>query len=125
MYERYRLVHTPSANLWTRPAPRPGEDGRVLALAPSTTACLPLRDEVARIREVYGRRALRYRCRRGERRFARKRHARTSCTSRTSACLTSHNPLFSYVELAAGPGSDGRLEVHEVFDLELAGSWSC
>lgn len=32
------------------------------------------------------------------------------------------NPLFSRVELAPGGGHDGSLEVHEIFDLDLAGA---
>ncbi|PYP39878.1 MAG: hypothetical protein DMD48_05120 [Gemmatimonadetes bacterium] len=37
----------------------------------------------------------------------------------TYGVLNKHNPLFSYVELGAGGGEDGRLEVHEVFGLTL------
>jgi CHAT domain-containing protein len=38
----------------------------------------------------------------------------------TYGVLNTHNPLFSYVDLAQGGGEDGRLEVHEVFGLDLA-----
>jgi CHAT domain-containing protein len=38
----------------------------------------------------------------------------------TFGVLNKHNPLFSYVELG-GEGGDSRLEVHEVFALELDG----
>lgn len=37
----------------------------------------------------------------------------------TNGVLNQHNPLFSYVDLAAGTGHDGRLEVHEIFGLRL------
>src|SRR5207247_5367386 len=37
----------------------------------------------------------------------------------TYGVLNKHNPLFSFVELAPRPGEDGRLEVHEVFGLDL------
>ena len=37
----------------------------------------------------------------------------------TYGVLNKHNPLFSFVELNAGSGEDGRLEVHEVFGLKL------
>jgi len=37
----------------------------------------------------------------------------------TFGILNKHNPLFSYVELASGGGHDGRLEVHEIFGLNL------
>jgi CHAT domain-containing protein len=33
--------------------------------------------------------------------------------------LNKHNPLFSFVELNAAGDDDGRLEVHEVFGLDL------
>jgi CHAT domain-containing protein len=39
----------------------------------------------------------------------------------TYGVLNTHNPLFSYVDLAPGGGEDGRLEVHEVFGLDLDG----
>jgi CHAT domain-containing protein len=35
--------------------------------------------------------------------------------------LNKHNPLFSFVELAATDTDDGRLEVHEVYGMELTG----
>jgi len=38
----------------------------------------------------------------------------------TYGVLNKQNPLFSYVELAPGGAGDGRLEVHEVFGLDLA-----
>ena len=38
----------------------------------------------------------------------------------TYGVLNKQNPLFSYVDLAAGGAQDGRLEVHEVFGLDLA-----
>jgi CHAT domain-containing protein len=37
----------------------------------------------------------------------------------TYGVLNKHNPLFSFVELAPQAGDDGRLEVHEVFALDL------
>ena len=38
----------------------------------------------------------------------------------TFGVLNTLNPLFSFVELSPGGGSDGRLEVHEIFGLNLA-----
>jgi CHAT domain-containing protein len=38
----------------------------------------------------------------------------------TYGVLNKHNPLFSFVEFARDGTQDGRLEVHEVFGLELA-----
>ena len=37
----------------------------------------------------------------------------------TYGVLNKQNPLFSFVDLQAGGGYDGRLEVHEVFGLGL------
>jgi CHAT domain-containing protein len=38
----------------------------------------------------------------------------------TYGVLSKRNPLFSFVALAPGGAEDGRLEVHEVFGLQLA-----
>jgi CHAT domain-containing protein len=38
----------------------------------------------------------------------------------TYGVLNTHNPLFSFIDLAPGAGHDGRLDVHEVFGLDLA-----
>jgi CHAT domain-containing protein len=38
----------------------------------------------------------------------------------TYGVLNKQNPLFSFVELMPGGADDGRLEVHEVFGLQLA-----
>jgi CHAT domain-containing protein len=40
----------------------------------------------------------------------------------TRGVVNRTNPLFSYVELSSDSASDGRLEVHEVFGLELDAS---
>jgi CHAT domain-containing protein len=37
----------------------------------------------------------------------------------SNGILNKHNPLFSFVELSADDENDGRLEVHEVFGLDL------
>ena len=38
----------------------------------------------------------------------------------TNGILNKSNPLFSFIQLETGDGQDGRLEVHEVFGLDLA-----
>ncbi len=38
----------------------------------------------------------------------------------TNGALNKHNPLFSFLEFAPGDAGDRRLEVHEVFGLELS-----
>jgi CHAT domain-containing protein len=38
----------------------------------------------------------------------------------TYGVLNKHNPLFSFVELQSAGESDGRLEAHEVFGLDLS-----
>ena len=124
LIERFDLLHSPSASLWLRlgergrlrPAPR------VLALAPLPGRLPGSAIEVDGLRRVYGRRATILR-----NDAATERALRTAAPRHdilhlaTFGVLNKHNPLFSYVELAAAGDDDGRLEVHEVFDLELDG----
>src|SRR5256886_17224942 len=49
-----------------------------------------------------------------------RRPPRSTLFPYTTLFRSKQNPLFSYVDLAAGDAQDGRLEVHEVFGLDLA-----
>src|SRR5438128_9673698 len=122
LVERYVLEYVPSASVWLRLRERPGgtAGSGVLALAPQTAALPGCQAEVAAIGRIYGDRA----------RVLIGAEA-TESASRTLApgqgvihlatygVLNKYNPLFSYVELGAGGGEDGRLEVHEAFGLTL------
>jgi CHAT domain-containing protein len=122
LIERYQLSVTPSASVWLAlgERSRSGQGTGVLAMAPRPDALPASRREVAAIREhlggevrsVTGAAA-------SEEAFRREAPARRILHLATYGVLNKHNPLFSYIELAAAGDYDGRLEVHEVFGMRL------
>jgi len=122
LVERFVIEYVPSASVWLRlrdRAPRP-TGGGVLAMAPRPATLPGSRAEIASIRRVFGAQA------RGllgvaatERAFRTLAPQREIVHLATHGVLNKHNPLFSFVQLGAGGGEDGRLEVHEVFGLNL------
>ena len=124
LVERFDLVYAPSASAWARLGERvaPKRAPSVLALAPHTARLPGSAAEVASIRAVYGRRATVLTDAAASERLLRATARRHDILHlATFGVLNKHNPLFSYVELAPGDDGDGRLEVHEVFDLDLDG----
>ena len=122
LIERYLIEYVPSASVWLRlrgrPEPAPG--GGILALAPRAKALPGSRAEVAAIRRIYGERAQTLAGSPAtEHAFRTLAPAQEIVHLATYGVLNKHNPLFSYVEMGAGGGEDGRLEVHEVFGLTL------
>lgn len=124
LIERFELTYAPSATVWMRlegrgfDPPLPG----VLALAPSPGDLPGSRQEVEAIRRIQGQAAT---VLVGD---AATEHALRAAAPRhgvlhlaTYGILNKHNPLFSFVELAPTGQDDGRLEVHEVYGLHLAG----
>lgn len=122
LVERYVLEYVPSASVWLRLRGRaegPQPDG-VLALAPRAAALPGSQAEVAAIGRIYGGRARVLVGAAGtERAFRSLAPQQKIVHLATYGVLNKHNPLFSYIELGAGGGEDGRLEVHEVFGLAL------
>ena len=122
LVERYVVTTVPSASVWVRLRARgdPEPGASVLALAPRVDVLPGSRVEVGSIARVYGTRA---RLLVGSQ--ATKGALRSVASGQdiihfaTYGVLNKHNPLFSFVELAPRPGEDGRLEVHEVFGLDL------
>lgn len=121
LVQRYRLTYAPSASVWLRLHDRASPAGSgVLALAPRVDALPGSAAEVAAIGRLYGTDA---RVLVGAQ--ASKRALRDAATGRsiihfaTYGVLNKDNPLFSFVELSPQGGDDGRLEVHEVFGLQL------
>jgi CHAT domain-containing protein len=123
LIERYRLTTVPSASVWLRLKKREGgtqNGGHVLALAPQVSALPGSQAEVAAIRRLYDDSA-------GvlQGAAASKRALRDAAPQQriihfaTYGVLNKDNPLFSFVELKPANGDDGRLEVHEVFGLDL------
>ncbi len=122
LVERYVLEYVPSASVWLRLRERSEGTAAsgVLALAPRTVALPGSQAEVAAIGRIYGDRA---RVLTGagatESTFRSLAPTQGIIHLATYGVLNKNNPLFSFVQLGAGGGQDGRLEVHEVFGLTL------
>jgi CHAT domain-containing protein/Tfp pilus assembly protein PilF len=124
LVERYQLSYAPSATLWVQFGERPVKPngGGVLALAPDASNLPASREEVAAIRRAYGHRArvlLGAAATEGSLQALANRWGVIHLA--THGILNRSNPLFSFVELAPGNVDDGRLEVHEVYGLDLSG----
>ena len=121
--DRYRIMIAPSASVWLalgdRPARRPLSG--TVALAPRPDALPASRIEIAAVARLTGSDA---RVRLGrmasEDVFKREASDQRIIHFATYGVLNKHNPLFSFVELMPGGAEDGRLEVHEVFGMQLA-----
>ncbi|MFN2567095.1 MAG: CHAT domain-containing protein [Gemmatimonadaceae bacterium] len=122
LVERYQISYIPSASLWIklrddRPAAPPNG---VLALAPRPVALPASRVEAEAIGRLYApRAAVLIGSSASERALREVASDQAVLHLATYGVFNRHNPLFSFVELAAGRGEDGRLEVHEVFGLSL------
>ncbi len=122
LIEQYDVTYVPSASVWARLRERPHSGGveRVLALAPRDRVLPGSREEVEAIGRIFGDRAT---VLIGSDATESVLHHSTSQYDvihlASYGILNKHNPLFSFVELNAGGDDDGRLEVHEVFGLNL------
>lgn len=122
LVERYDIGYAPSATAWTQLGDRDTSPARrVLALAPRPGQLPGSRDEVEAIGRLYGNDAT---VRVGP--AATEQFLRDSAQSfgivhlATYGILNQHNPLFSFVDFGGSPDTPHhRLEVHEVFALEL------
>jgi len=123
LVERYVLEYVPSASVWLRLRGRAHTQQRdgVLAVAPRAAALPGSQAEVAAIGRIFGGRARVLVGAEGSERVFRTLAPEQGIVHlATYGVLNKHNPLFSFVELGAGGGEDGRLEVHEVFGLKLS-----
>jgi CHAT domain-containing protein/Tfp pilus assembly protein PilF len=123
LIERYELEVTPSASVWlTLGERRPARSGTgVLAFAPRPDVLPGSTQEVAAIARLGGADArVLTGAAASEDAFRREAPGRRVLHLATYGVLNKQNPLFSFVDLAPGSGQDGRLEVHEVFGLDLA-----
>jgi CHAT domain-containing protein len=122
LVERFELSYSPSASVWAnlkdRTTSHAGKE--VLAVAPRPADLPASVEEVNAIGRIYGTRA----------RILTGADATESRVKElapkygivhlaTLGVLNSRNPLFSFVQLGAEPGEDGRLEVHETYGLDL------
>ena len=123
LVERYDISYAPSATIWLHLANRPATaNARVLALAPRSKSLPGSREEVEAIGAIHGAEAtVLVDTAATERALRSTAHRYGIVHLATYGVLNQHNPLFSHVDLAgrAGGDDDGRLEVHEVFDLSL------
>jgi hypothetical protein len=124
LVERFELAYAPSASVWVHLREREGRRlERVLALAPHPTRLPASEHELAGIRSSHGRRSSTLLVGSAASEAALRAAARYHDVIHlaTYGVLNKHNPLFSHIELSPQGSDDGRLEVHEVFDLELDG----
>lgn len=123
LVERYDLAVTPSATVWLALGDRPtGPRGEgVLAMAPRSDALPGSSREVAavarladtHVQVLTGGGAT-------EAAFLDAAPGRRVLHLATYGIFNKYNPLFSALEFAPDRDQDGRLEVHEVFGLDLA-----
>jgi CHAT domain-containing protein/tetratricopeptide (TPR) repeat protein len=121
--ERYQLTVTPSASVWLALGDRPAHRGStgVLAFAPRPDALPASSREVEAVERLAGEDVqVRIGASATEAMFRREAPGRRILHLATYGVLNKQNPLFSFVELMPGGADDGRLEVHEVFGLQLA-----
>jgi CHAT domain-containing protein len=124
LVERFDISYAPSATAWLRLSERkpPTGNRKVLALAPNPDRLPGSADEVAAIREVFGRRTTVLTGAAATERALREAAPDYRIIHlATFGVLNRHNPLFSHIELAREPRDGGRFEVHEVYGLELNG----
>jgi CHAT domain-containing protein len=124
LVERFELTYAPSATVWVRLADRgsvrPGS--RILALAPRPASLPASREEVLAIRRSHrGRSTVLLGATATKSAFFARAREHGILHIASYGILNKHNPLFSFVELAETDTDDGRLEVHEVYGMELAG----
>jgi CHAT domain-containing protein len=123
LVERYTLGFAPSASVWLALGDRPRSvpAAGVLALAPSPEALRASGREVTSVARFVGDGARVLRGARASEAAVRELVGEYQILHlATYGSLNRRNPLFSFVDLAAGGGHDGRLEVHEVFGLEIS-----
>jgi CHAT domain-containing protein len=120
LVERYELSTTPSASVWLALGDRPARTGSgALALAPRLDELPAARSEVAAVRALVADAVVLTGRAASEDAFRRSASSARLLHFATYGVLNKQNPLFSYVELAAGALHDGRLDVHEVLGLTL------
>jgi CHAT domain-containing protein len=122
LIERYDVSYLPSASVWMLLGGEkgPAQPSRVLALAPSYEQVPATRMEVEEVARAFGSTATVLLGRRAsETEFSTRALHQDIVHLATRGFVNVTNPFFSYTELSPDAASDGRLEVHEVFDLKL------
>ena len=124
LIEDYALTYAPSASALKyilAPEKRTPDEGRVLALGDPEGSLPNARNEATSIAQLYGVAPLL-----GSQ--AMESRVKAAAGQLDELHLAAHgvynpfNSLFTRIELAAGEGQDGNLEVHEVYGLDLTGA---
>jgi len=123
LVQRFAITYVPSASVWVRLADRGGSSAPrdILAVAPESRTVLPGAFlEVRDVARLYGSEATALYDREAtEGEFKEEASQYRILHLATFGVLNKQNPLFSYVALKPSGEEDGRLEVHEVFGLDL------
>jgi CHAT domain-containing protein len=124
LVERFEVATVPSASVWlaleARGTAKPHREAKVLALAPVPSQLPGTRREVSGIAALApSRTTVLVGAEATRRAFKSALPGQDVVHLATYGVLNRRNPLFSHVELAAAPGGDGRLEVHDVYGLHL------
>ncbi len=123
LVQRYELVETPSASIWVALGARSrvGGSGGVMAFAPRPEALPASLAEVQGIGQLAGSSTtVLTGPAASESAFRRAAPSSRVLHLATYGVLNKENPLFSYVDLGPDAAHDGRLDVHEVFGLQLS-----
>jgi CHAT domain-containing protein len=124
LVENFQISYAPSATVWMELEERRHSppSSSVLALAPNVSRLPASRLEAMSISRIYGRNAqVKYGASATVDALRSMLPAAGVIHFATFGVLNKHNPLFSFIELAPTSTDDGRLEVNEVFGLNLSG----
>jgi CHAT domain-containing protein/Tfp pilus assembly protein PilF len=121
--ERFSITYAPSATVWVRLVNRAKPlRTSAFAFAPAPRRLPGSRIEVDALRTLYPRTASVWIGSQATESLLRELAPQAGVLHLAGyGVLNPSNPLFSYVELAADSAQDGRLEVHEVYGLEVSG----
>ncbi|MGD8869168.1 MAG: CHAT domain-containing protein, partial [Gemmatimonadales bacterium] len=120
LIQDYDVVYVPSASVWLRLRERPLNSGTgILGLAPIGNQLSGTEEEVNTLRSAWGEQAKIWRGSAATETALRGASGYKVVHLATRGVLNRHNPLFSYVQLSRDAEQDGRLEVHEVFQLGM------
>jgi len=122
LIERLAIGYAPSASIWVGLSDRPGSGGGsgLLALAPRSQDLPGSGYEVRAITDVFSDEALSLvGAEATEEAFVQAADRFGVLHLATYGSMNRANPLFSWLDLAPGETGDARLEVHEVYGLQL------
>jgi len=122
LVENVAIAYVPSASVWLRLSDRPhsGSIDRLLALAPRADDLPGSGYEVQAITGLFGGEAIALVLAEAtEEAFREAAGGANVLHLATYGTMNRANPLFSWLDLAPGEFGDARLEVHEVYGMEL------